>query len=84
MCNIVPVYGICVFVDAVILNSIDFWTGSNPFASTTIEVDGQLVTLEKQADGSLIATSEKGTYRCVRDGEHVYAYDTEGHAYQVM
>jgi len=82
--NIVPVYGICVFVDAIVLNSFDFWTGSNPLASTTIEVDGQMVSLEKQSDGSLVAVSGKGTYRCVRSGEHVYAYDMEGRVYQVM
>jgi len=30
--NILPVYGFVVFVDAVILNLIEFWTGSNPLA----------------------------------------------------
>lgn len=27
---IVPVYGVCTFVDGIILNLIEFWTGSNP------------------------------------------------------
>jgi len=81
---IIPVYGVCVLADAIVLNSIDFWSGSNPMASTTIEVDGHLVTLVKQADGSLVATSDVGTFRCVRDGEHIYAYDLEGKAYQVL
>ena len=83
-CNIIPVYGVCVWVDAIVLNSIDFWTDSNPLASTTVEIDGQSVSLQKQTDGSLVAVSEKGTYRCVRSGEHVYAYDMEGRVYQVM
>jgi len=30
--NIVPVYGTAAFVDAVILNLIEFWTGENPMA----------------------------------------------------
>ena len=30
--NIVPVYGFVVFVDAFILNLIEFWTGANPVA----------------------------------------------------
>ncbi len=30
--NIVPVYSIVVFVDAAILNLIEFWTGENPIA----------------------------------------------------
>ncbi len=29
---ILPVYGIAILVDAVVLNSIEFWTGSNPVA----------------------------------------------------
>ena len=28
--NIVPVYGVAAFVDAVVLNSIELWTGRNP------------------------------------------------------
>ncbi len=29
---IVPVYGVSAFIDAVILNTIEFWTGKNPMA----------------------------------------------------
>lgn len=32
--NFIPVYGFVVFIDAVILNLIEFWTGSNPLAMT--------------------------------------------------
>lgn len=32
--NFIPVYGFVVFVDAFILNLIEFWTGSNPLAMT--------------------------------------------------
>jgi len=30
--NIVPVYGATVFIDGILLNSIEFWTGKNPIA----------------------------------------------------
>lgn len=30
---IVPVYGVATFIDAVILNTIEFWTGKNPMAA---------------------------------------------------
>jgi hypothetical protein len=30
--NIIPVYPVCAFVDVIILNSVEFWTGSNPMA----------------------------------------------------
>lgn len=40
--NIVPVYGIAFFADAIVLNSIEFWTGSNPYASNEAkEVKGE-------------------------------------------
>ena len=40
--NIVPVYGVVYFVDAVVLNSIEFWTGSNPVQAGIVkEVEGE-------------------------------------------
>jgi len=37
ICNIIPVYGICAgLIDGLILNSIEFWTGSNPMSSVTV------------------------------------------------
>lgn len=30
--NIIPVYGVSAFIDAVIFNTVEFWTGSNPIA----------------------------------------------------
>jgi hypothetical protein len=38
--NIIPVYGIAGFVDAVVVNSVEFWTGTNPVkVSSRIQVD---------------------------------------------
>ncbi len=42
--NIVPVYGIVVGVDAVVLNSIEFWTGTNPMAMNEGQSDSKLIT----------------------------------------
>ena len=42
--NIVPVYSFAVFVDAVILNLIEFWTGTNPIAMNEGQIEEQLVT----------------------------------------
>ena len=33
--GIVPVYGVAGFLDAVVLNSIEFWTGKNPMTAST-------------------------------------------------
>lgn len=40
---ILPIYGLCLFVDVVILNLIEFWTGSNPLAMEAGEMEQQLV-----------------------------------------
>ena len=38
---ILPVYQVSVLADVVVLNSIEFWTGSNPVASNTQEIQGE-------------------------------------------
>ncbi|MDX9751600.1 MAG: DUF3332 domain-containing protein [Flavobacteriales bacterium] len=43
--NIIPVYGIAAFVDVVILNLIEFWSGSNPLAMNEGDHEMQLVTM---------------------------------------
>lgn len=35
------VYGICYFVDSLVLNTIEFWSGSNPVAENTTTIKGQ-------------------------------------------
>ena len=32
-CNIIPVYPVCYLADALVINSIEFWSGSNPMAN---------------------------------------------------
>ena len=52
--NIVPVYGVAYFADVVVLNTIEFWTGSNPSASNEVkEVKGENGTY-------LVQTNENG------------------------
>lgn len=40
---IIPVYGVCVFIDFIILNTIEFWTGSNPLAMGPTDKEIQIV-----------------------------------------
>ncbi|NJM94322.1 MAG: DUF3332 family protein [Cytophagales bacterium] len=44
--NIIPVYSVAGFVDVVILNLIEFWSGSNPLALQEGETETQLLTHE--------------------------------------
>ena len=52
--NIVPVYGVAYFADAIVLNTIEFWTGSSPMASNDVkEVKGE-------HGNYLVASNEEG------------------------
>ena len=43
---IIPVYGICLIVDFLVLNTVQFWTGSNPLAMAEGEKEVQIVNNE--------------------------------------
>ena len=83
-----PVYGICLFlVDGLVLNTIEFWTGSNPLASgdSYFEKDaqGNTIAAVKNEDGSMsveltTAKGEKANLTLQRDGNVVRALDNEG------
>ena len=83
--NIIPVYGICYLADALVINSIEFWSGSNPMASIgeekkvkgengnylveTLE-NGYSITKEgEKATMDLIYNKEANTWNVVADGE---------------
>jgi hypothetical protein len=84
----IPVYGICLFlVDGLVLNTIEFWTGSNPLAAgdSYFEQDaqGNSIAAVKNADGSMSveltsAAGEKASLTLQRDENVVRALDAEG------
>ncbi len=51
---ILPVYEISILVDAFILNTLEFWTGSNPMAlkpgDNVLNINGQSLTVNVQSD----------------------------------
>ncbi len=56
--NVIPVYGVSVTIDAVILNTIEFWTGSNP------------VSMKNGESSEKIVTNENGTYKVTATRNH--------------
>lgn len=59
--NIVPVYGVAVWIDAVVLNSIEFWTGKNPSKAsneTVVPLDGKTSLTLRGSDGTILLTSK--------------------------
>jgi hypothetical protein len=53
--NIVPVYSITLFVDAVVLNSIEFWTGNSPLNDV-----GEVKTVKSENGEYLIKNLANG------------------------
>ena len=49
--NIIPVYGVCYLADALVINSIEFWSGSNPMASI-----GDVKTIKGENGNYLVST----------------------------
>lgn len=85
--NIIPVYGLAIMADALILNSVEFWTGTNPMnASNTFEEKdshGNQVSAIKHPDGSMDMTFRdtyggEATMTLIREENMVKALDSEG------
>ncbi len=79
--------GVTLFADALIFNTMEFWTGSNPLAlgDTYHETDanGNSVTAVKMEDGSLYmrldaSTGERQELVLQRDEEIIRILDTKG------
>lgn len=61
--HIVPVYEIAYLADVLVLNSIEFWSGSNPTASI-----GEVKTVQGENGEYLVKTNENG-YTISKKGE---------------
>jgi len=83
----IPVYGVSLFVDGLIINTIEFWTGSNPVASGDTYMDkdaqGNTVSAVKNEDGTLsvsimAVSGEETNLTLQRDEDVVRALDQQG------
>lgn len=83
--NIVPVYSVCIFVDALVINSIEFWTNENPLqagvvtkveganGNYTVETleNGYNIKNENKEEVNLIYNKTDNTWNVEADGESV-------------
>jgi len=79
--NIVPVYGICYLADVLVINSIEFWSGSNPVASI-----GDVKTVKGENGNYLVTTLENG-YSITKEGEEAsmnLIYDQDLNSWNVV
>ncbi len=86
---IVPVYHLATFIDALIANSIEFWTGKNPISASAgatrvvTAPGGEVLTMRLREDGAIDATVLYGngaleSFTLRREADAVIAYDAEG------
>lgn len=81
-----PVYGATTFIDALVLNSVEFWTGANPLASNTLEQTdehGNKLVATKLPGGALDLTmigvdGSVKTMTLINNGESISAYNESG------
>lgn len=69
---ILPVYSGAMFIDAVALNLIEFWTGENPLAMNVGQMDSRVITTDN-GSYELIATPNRFDLISI-DGENVGDY----------
>ena len=81
----IPVYGLTLFADVVVLNSVEFWTGTNPVSGKSAKVAGTSETvtdgmgntaiLTYNADGTVSVVANTGSseerYTLVRRGDQL-------------
>ena len=79
--NIVPVYGVSYLADALVINSIEFWSGSNPMANV-----GDVKKVKGENGNYLVKTLENG-YSITKEGETTameLVYDKELNTWNVV
>ena len=70
--NFVPVYGVAVWVDVVILNLLEFWTGANPLAMNEGEFESQIYVYDG-VDYEVIASKNRFDITEVGNPENTFA-----------
>ncbi len=56
---VIPVYEVSLFLDGIVFNTIEFWTGNNPIAMNDGESESKVVKTES---GEYIITARKNSY----------------------
>ena len=80
-CNIIPVYPVCYLADALVINSIEFWSGSNPMANV-----GDVKKVKGENGNYMVKTLENG-YSITKEGETAsmdLIYNKEANTWNVV
>ena len=79
--NIIPVYGVAYLADALVINSIEFWSGSNPMANV-----GDVKKVKGSNGDYMVETLDNG-YSISKEGEESameLIYNKENYTWNVV
>lgn len=85
---IIPVYEVSALADVLVINSIEFWSGSNPVAKGTkvidgndgrylVDCDGKGYTITSENDGSVVRLD-------FDEEEQTWSVNADGQSYKLM
>lgn len=87
---ILPVYEVCAIADIIVLNSVEFWSGSNPVADvgTVKKIDGKdgVYTVETKADGYHIEKEgeAKGIDLVFNENDQTWSVEADGQSEKLL
>lgn len=85
---ILPVYEVSLLADVLVLNSIEFWSGSNPVAQGTKIIDGQDGRYLVECDGKGYTITSENDKSVVRldfdDSDSSWSVNTNGQSQKFM
>ena len=82
--TLVPVYGLATFADAIVFNSIEFWTGNNPVSTAQVQQHGRQIVVSYEASTDRVAVASSTTqgdasqFTLERTPEGIVAKDAAG------
>jgi len=77
---IVPVYEVSLFIDTVVLNSIEFWSGENPMSAgetRVIDTEAGRYSVTQTADGYQLTNEQEGVTTALRFDETTQTWSVE-------
>lgn len=86
--NIVPVYAIAGIADAIIFNSIEFWTGENPAVTAdtkSFDTQNGTVTVEQTKNGyALKAENGESMNLCFDESTQTWSVEANGENHKIL
>lgn len=84
----IPVYPLTLLADVLVINSIEFWSGSNPVAANTQIIDGKdaKYQIERDAHGYTITNLADNTVTkfTFDSSDNSWSLETDGNSYKLL